>query len=521
MSRTPNHEDAIERWISIVVAAALIIGCANQKSEKPNSFFNEWRARAEKSKGYSPSIKRRSITIDQPEAAAVAGETAETLKALPNKKITLRMHQTDVAVLFRALARAVDQNIMISENVKGRISINVSQTPWDQVFLGILSTQGLSYTYEGDILRVLTLEDRDKHIRQMDIDSKIRSKQRELEMKDPLATQVIEVEYTDAGQLKDNLEKFLTQQDEGKHLGNIMVDEHTNALIIQALRSDLKRIIPLIEALDRPTPQILIEANIVETTKEVARDLGFQWGGLAQSDGTWIYPGANSTGVTGNPLSAGGIDPTSGFAVNFPANLENSLGLTLGVAVETIGESLLAVQLSALQKEGKLNILSSPSITTLDNQSAMIESGDEVPFQTVEDGEVKIEYKKAVLSLKVTPHVIEGETLKLNIETSKDELDFSRTVAGNPTIVTKKAETKVILFDGQTTVIGGLNKETGSDTESGVPGLKDVPLLGWLFKGTENSNKLEEVLIFITPHILAQKTASATVPPPPPPGGTP
>jgi type IV pilus assembly protein PilQ len=139
----------------------------------------------------------------------------------------------------------------------------------------------------------------------------------------------------------------------------------------------------------------------------------------------------------------------------------------------------------------------------------------------VEDGEVKIEYKKAVLSLKVTPHVIEGETLKLNIETSKDELDFSRTVAGNPTIVTKKAETKVILFDGQTTVIGGLNKETGSDTESGVPGLKDVPLLGWLFKGTEKSNKLEEVLIFITPHILAQKTAGATVPPPPPPSGTP
>jgi type IV pilus assembly protein PilQ len=287
----PNHEDPIQRWISIVIAAAFIIGCANQKSEKPNSFFNEWRARAEKSKGYSPSIKRRSIAIDQPEAAAVPGETAATLKALPNKKITLRMHQTDVAVLFRALARAVDQNIMISENVKGRISINVSQTPWDQVFLGILSTQGLSYTYEGEILRVLTLEDRDKHIRQMDIDSKIRSKQRELEMKDPLATQVIEVEYTDAGQLKDNLEKFLTQQDEGKHLGNIMVDEHTNALIIQALRSDLERIIPLIEALDRPTPQILIEANIVETTKEVARDLGVQWGGLSQSDGTLIYPG--------------------------------------------------------------------------------------------------------------------------------------------------------------------------------------------------------------------------------------
>jgi type IV pilus secretin PilQ/predicted competence protein len=508
----------------IVIVAAFMMGCAHHpKTEKKDTFFNEWRARAESSKGFSPSIKRRSISIAPPESApaTAAGQAAQTVKALPEKKITLRMHQTDVAVLLRALARAVDQNIMISENVKGRISINVNQTPWDQVFLGILNTLGLSYSYDGDILRVVTVEDRDKHIRQMDIDSKIRSKQRELELKNPLATQVIEIEYTDAGQLKQNLEKFLTQQDEGKQLGSIMVDDHTNALIVQALRSDLEHIVPLIEALDRPTPQILIEANIVETTKEVARDLGVQWGGLAQNSGTWIYPGANSTGVVGNPLSSGGIDPTSGFAVNFPAALENNLGLTLGVAVETVGESLLAVQLSALQKEGKLNILSSPSITTLDNQSATIESGDEVPFQTVEDGEVKIEYKKAVLSLKVTPHVIEGDTLKLNIETSKDELDFSRTVAGNPTIVTKKADTKVILFDGQTTVIGGLNKETDSNTESGVPGLKDIPLLGWLFKGTDKSNKLEEVLIFITPHILAERTASANPPTPPPPTGTP
>jgi type IV pilus assembly protein PilQ len=144
----------------------------------------------------------------------------------------------------------------------------------------------------------------------------------------------------------------------------------------------------------------------------------------------------------------------------------------------------------------------------LDNQSATIESGDEIPYQTTEDGEVKIEYKKAVLRLKVTPHVIEGETLKLNIETSKDEINFSRTVMGNPTIITKKAETNVVLFDGQTTVIGGLNKETNSNAETGVPGLMNIPILGWMFRGKEKTNKMEEVLIFITPHILKQRTTA-------------
>jgi type IV pilus assembly protein PilQ len=325
-------------------------------------------------------------------------------------------------------------------------------------------------------------------------------------LSEPLLTQVIPIDYADAAKLKENLENFLSESEPGKHIGSVLVDEGTNALIVKAMRSDLKQILGLIEKLDRPTRQILIEARIVEATRETARELGVQWGGLAE-EGAWVYPGSNSTGVVGDSFSEDGIDPTSGWAVNFPATLASGTGLTLGMAVEEVGSHLLAVQLSALQQEGKLNILSSPSITTLDNQSAVIESGDEVPFQTVENGEVNIEYKKAVLSLEVTPHVIEGQTLKLSIITNKDELDFSRTVSGNPTIITKKAETNVILYDGQTTVIGGLNKETRDESNSGVPGLQDIPLLGYLFKGTSRSNRMEDVLIFITPHILGERGA--------------
>jgi len=170
------------------------------------------------------------------------------------------------------------------------------------------------------------------------------------------------------------------------------------------------------------------------------------------------------------------------------------------------GDSLLAVQLTALEQDGKLKILSKPSITTLDSQTAIIESGDEVPYQTVDDRKVNIQYKSAVLRLEVTPHVIDGETLKMKIFTTKDELDFTRTVSGNPTVITKKAETNVILFNGQTTVIGGLNKKTTRDGDYGIPILKDIPVLGYLFKGQSDSDQMEDVLIFITPHILEPKT---------------
>ncbi len=472
--------------------------------------LEQWRARAETSKGHSPTKAKRLAGRPQPDTGLrISTPAAEPPRRLPSQKLNMKMSRTPVPVLLRTMARAAGLNIMINESVTGHMDINVKDTTWDQVFLGILGAQGLSYKWEGDIIRIVSLKDRENELKQLEAEQKIRAKQRELQKSDPLQTRVVCVDYADAKDLRENLEKLITKQKEDQPLGSIMVHEGTNSLIIQAIPSDIDHIISLIDRLDQPTPQILIEAHIVEATRDTARELGIQWGGLSHSGNTWVYPGANSRGVLGNGLSAGGIDPTSGLAGNFPAMLEEGLGLTIGIAREALGDHILAVQLSALQEEGRLNILSSPSITTMDNQKALIEAGTEVPYQTVEDDEVKIEYKKAVLSLLVTPHVIEGSTLRLNINTSKNEVDFTHTVEGNPTIITRKAETNVILFDGQTTVIGGLNQETTSDAESGVPYLKDLPLLGRLFKGTDSSSKKEEVLIFITPHILKERTTEA------------
>ncbi len=175
--------------------------------------------------------------------------------------------------------------------------------------------------------------------------------------------------------------------------------------------------------------------------------------------------GGLSDGVPVNP-DLSDLNVTSGSVVNLPAaGLGGFNPMTLGLIYTRLGEYLLSAQLSALQAQGKLHILSSPSITTLDNQMALIESGQDVPYQSVEDGEVKVEYKKAVLALRVIPHVIDGDTLKMYIKVNKDEPDFSRTVLGNPTIITKNAETNVIQNDGQTIVIGGLSKQTSSRRE--------------------------------------------------------
>ena len=487
--------------VAVFISVLLIGGCAGPKLEKQDPFFDEWKTKAQTSKGHSPAkpkpraeqpqiikpkVTPKDIKID---------EIAE--KPLPTSKISLKMTNIEVSVVLRALARASDQNLIVSEKVSGKININISQAPWDQVFIGILRTQGLSYAWEGEIIRIMTTGD-------MEQDLKRQMRQREMKLTERPLTRIVPIKYANADKLKDNLEKFLSVDKDGNPIGSILVDDHTNSLIIQAIRNDLKNIIAIIDQLDKPTPQVLIEAFIVEANKDVARELGIQWGGLfrtAKGTGVGFGTGRDS-GVLGNTVGSA-VDPVSGTVVDLPAQaLSGFEPFSLGLVYQNIGDVLLTTQLSALQDKGKLNILSSPSITTQDNKTATIESGEEIPFQTVEDGEVNVEFKKAVLRLTVTPHVIDAKTLKMYINVHKDEADFSRTVLGNPTIITKNAETNVIQLDGQTIVIGGLNKETSSRSDTGVPYLEDIPGLGYLFKRKSSDDRLEDLLIFITPHIL-------------------
>ncbi len=498
----PDLSNKVMRNIIAVVISVLLVGsCATPKKEKQDPFFDKWKTKAETSKGISPATPKpldEQPKVIKPKAPPKAAKIEEKKqKPLPTRTISLKMTNIEVSVVLRALARAADQNIIVSQQVAGKININIAKAPWNQVFIGILRTHGLSYAWEGEIIRIMTADD-------MEEDIKRQARRRELKLIEPPLTRIVPIKFSSADKLKDNLEKFLTVDKDGKPIGSILVDDHTNSLIIQAIRNDMTSIVSVIEQLDKPTPQVLIEAYIVEANKDVARELGIQWGGLvrtAKGAGVGFGTGRDNQALGGTVGTA--VDPTSGTVVDLPArSLSGFEPFSLGLVYQNIGDLLLTAQLSALQDKGKLNILSSPSITTLDNQTAYIESGQDIPFQTVEDGEVNVEYKKAVLSLRVTPHVIDNKTLKMYINVHKDEADFSQTVLGNPTIITKNAETNVIQLDGQTIVIGGLNKETTARSDTGVPYLEDIPGLGYLFKRKSSADQLEDLLIFITPHIL-------------------
>lgn len=510
-----------KRVVCFVIAASVLLllfsGCAGDKELKKDQFFEKWKLMAQKSRGKSPAARARAIEMP-PERELKEGETPHAEKSLPTDMVNFKMRNTDVKMVIRALARAANQNILVKSDIQGRISVDFNRVPWNEAFLSILNSQALTYEWDGNIIRIMNLKDMKDNL-------ELKSLQVRKREKLPLLTMIIPVNFADTEKLCENVAEFLTKDAKGNPRGSVKVSEHTNSLIIQATRTDLKKIVDMVKKIDRPTTQILIEANIVETTKSTARSLGVQWGGMYAN--TWngnnyfITPGGSGGAVGTNPAVSGGYSPAygsagisgHGYGVNFPASTSaisaaggvGSLGLMFG----KIGGSILDMQLNALQNAGKLNILSSPSISTLDNQMAFTENGSKVPYVSVDkDGNRQVKFEDVVLRLEITPHVIDGVNIKMKINVKKDEVDDTRNVQGNPYIYRKQTDTTLIVKDGETIVISGLTKKKSQDKGSGVPGLKDIPVLGWMFKGEDTSDQMEEVLIFITPHLLARGAAS-------------
>jgi type IV pilus assembly protein PilQ len=511
-----NMQNTMIRLVVIVAVGMLFAGCAGTKTTKKDPFFEKWKLMAQESKGNSPAAKVRRIKIP-PEPGYKLDDIPMEERSLPTDNVNFKMRNVDVKMVLQALARAANENILVKSEVQGRVSVDFKNVPWDQAFHSILSSQALTYVWQGNIIRIATVEDLEKELQLKLIQEKKKEKA-------PLLSMVVPIDFADPRKLGENLSGFLTKDDKGNPYGSMKVSDHTNSLIIQATREDLRKIIPMIEKIDKPIPQILIQANIIETTKDTARSLGVQWGGMysntVNNNQFFVTPGGTGGTVGTNPVSAGGYSPTygssgvsgHGYGVNFPASAASmsaaggagSLGLMFG----KIGGSILDLQLSALQNDGKLNILSSPSITTLDNQTAFTENGEKVPYVSIDkDGNREVKFEDVVLKLEITPHVIDGKNLKMKINVKKDEVNPARNVQGTPGIFKKETDTTLIVKDGETIVISGLTKQKKQDSNSGIPGFKDVPVLGWLFKGDYKAEDMEEVLVFITPHIL--KTAPA------------
>jgi len=511
-------------WITLVFfLGVLVTGCAGDKSVKKDPFFEKWEAMAEKSTGHSPAPRSREDVRELVKKEAVRLKTERERvsgKTLPTVPISLKMRQADVKAVLRSLARIVNQNVLIKDDIKGEVSIDFKNTPWDQAFHSILKNQSLAYEWEGNILRVMTFADKEQ-------DLKRKTQEKDEKLVDPLITVFIPIDYADTKGLRENLQEFLTKDKDGKPRGSIRVDEHSNGLIIHAISDDLMRMIPIIEKIDKPTPQILIKANIVETSKDTARNHGIQWGGMYNprvgNHDLWVTPGG--TTAVGSPIvnpTSGGYTPAygnpglsgQGYGVNLPASMTSAASGTLGLMFGTLGGNILEMQLSALQTEGKLNILSSPSITTMDNQTAFTENGEKVPYVTEETGSTgaitrSVKFEDVVLRLKIKPHVIDRNNLRMEIEVKKDEVDSTRNVQGNPYIIKKTTSTILIVKDGETIVISGLTKHNIQASDSGIPGFKDIHGLGWLFKTENKSETMQEVLIFITPTILPVQNVAA------------
>jgi len=494
------------------IVLIFFMGCSgDQKSAKKDAFLEKWSTLAENSQGHSPDATPKKIDMSGLRGQKALKDPVTDMpgKRLPNRPINLTMRQADLRSVLRAMAKSVNYNLLVKNDLKAEVSVDFRSVPWDQAFTGLLKTHGLSYTWEGNVIRVRTMADMEQELKQ-------KIQMRDISEVEPLMDPVvITIDYADAKKLVDTLKGFLTKDKTGS-LGSVVFDEHSNALVISASAPDLQRIIPIIEKLDKPTPQVLIKANIVETTKSTARDLGVLWGGGYYKGDFYTGGGGTRTSSTSaiNPIAGGPVGMSgASYISNFLAsNLTSTAAGSLAFLLMGT-DGFLELQLQALQKENKLNILSSPSITTLDNQKAFTENGEKVPYVTSEKDSTGVttlvtKFEDVVLRLEITPHVIDGKSLKMTIAVKKEEVDTTRkSVNGDPYIIKKKTETILVVQDGETIVISGLTKQRTQSADAGWPYLKDIPYLGYLFKADGKAEGMEEVLIFITPHILQVASA--------------
>jgi type IV pilus assembly protein PilQ len=511
----------------VVALCALLFSCAQTKPAGPTTqeSVDTWKAMEKQAQGHSPrgqfQLAEPPQVIDRPEK--LDQDKRDAQKKLPDMRMSLRMHNADVVAVLQALSRAAGKSFTVSPGVSGAINVNFVERPWDEVFRSILASNKLTYAFDGETIRVMSQADLQGNLELETTKRKAQGERRDALAEEPQVTSVAKVRFADAKLLQKTVENTLSKTRDGKVIGNVQVDELTNSLIIQGVEQDIGKIDKLLSKLDAPRAQIKLKAHIVETTKETARSLGILWGGWyagktggGNNSNLYLSPGGAGTSATTvpgastfNPSYGTGVSG-QGLGVNLPASGVTGTGGTgaaLGVLFGNIAGNVLETQLQALESDNKLNIISSPSIATMDNQKAYTESGEKVPFQTVSgtgsSATTSVSFQDALLRLEITPHIIDEEFIKLQVLIQKDEVDTTRAVSGNPYIVKKKTETTLIARNGETVVISGLSKLRNSLREAGIPGVKDIPGAGWLGKSQTKSELKDEFMIFITPTVLA------------------
>ncbi len=398
--------------------------------------------------------------------------------------IDMSLRKADLIETLRSFATISDLNFVIQPGVSGSVTVELKGVPWDQAMEQILKINNLGLDIDGTIVRIAPVS-------QLRAEAEEQRRLQQVRQRSvPLKTVLKSLSYSQAGAvsslLRNRTGSILSSR------GTVQVDGRTNTLIIRELPEHIDTVLAVIENLDSPEPQVTIEARIIEATKSFGRSLGIQWGFNALGDNVH----GNSTGLQfpNSYTVDGGAGLLTGGANGF-------LNLAMGNILNTFN---LNAQLIAAESEGLVNLVSAPRITTLNNTSASIQSGIQIPIQTVSNRTVSTQYVNATLSLSVTPQVTAEGTVVLTITVAKKSPAPGLAIVGasGSPINTRQASTKVIVRDGGTAVIGGIYEVTANNTQDRLPGLANIPILGHLFKNRNRSDSNDELMIFITPRII-------------------
>ncbi|MFW6049992.1 MAG: type IV pilus secretin PilQ [Myxococcota bacterium] len=453
-----------------------------------------------------------ALETDTAEAAGFLSDVplqvrgARTRRRYSGRRIDLDFKDADIHNILRLLAEVGGVNVVTSDDVSGAVTIRMRNVPWDQALDVILQAKGLGMVRRGNLIRVAPLESLEKE-REAAI-----ARRKQQEQLAPLETRLVPVSYAGAENLRPQVKDMLSER------GTVSIDERTNVLIVRDIAESLDDVEALVRTLDTQTPQVLIEARIVEATSQYNRDVGIQWGGdVSFSSATGNPTGLafpHNLGAAGGNYESGegtaGLSPfqrdldTPNYAVNLPAVTQQGQGGAIGLSLGSVGGNInLNVRLSAAEASGTVRIISSPRILTLDNHEAHIAQGTLIPYSQVSAQGVNTAFQEAKLELEVRPHVTADGSVVMHVKITRDEPDFTNTGArGDPTILKREAETELLIQDGHTAVIGGIyTRNTGRNLDQ-VPFFGDIPVLGVLFQRRRVQDDRNELLIFLTPRIV-------------------
>jgi type IV pilus assembly protein PilQ len=405
--------------------------------------------------------------------------------------ISLDFQGADLRAVLRTFAEISGLNIVIDPSIQGTVDVALRDVPWDQALDIILRANRLGYSVDGTIVRIAPLN----------VLADEEAQRQKLAEAQALAGQLQTLTRTLSYARAEQVQPLITTTVLSRR-GSITTDPRTNTLIITDLPERLSQAGELITTLDRPEPQVEIEARIVQTSRDFAQRLGVQWGFTGRA-----VPELGNTLPLAFPNQAT-VDGRTG-GVQGPDNAPRGVNLGVTAATSAIGLALgavngavnLDVALSALETSGQGRILSTPRVTTQNNIEAQITQGIQIPIQTVANNTVTVTFRDAALTLLVQPQITAANTVIMRITVENASPDFSRSVNGIPPIDTQRALTQVLVSDGETTVIGGIYVSREQSVQGRTPGLYRIPLLGWLFQRNEITDESRELLIFITPRI--------------------